>query len=48
VKARDYLAECKSYPKRYMREIYNNDCIVTGVRRANRMVNSRGLWRGLP
>ena len=43
VKACDYLAEYKSYPKRYVREIYNNDCIVMGVRRANRMVNSCSL-----
>jgi Fe-S oxidoreductase len=43
VKACDYLAEYKSYPKRYVREIYNNDGIVMGVRRANRMVNSCSL-----
>jgi Fe-S oxidoreductase len=40
VKACEYLAYYKAYPKRYVREIYNNDCIVMGVRKSNRMINS--------
>ena len=40
VKACEYLAHYGSYPRRYVREIYNNDCIVMGVHTANRMVNS--------
>jgi Fe-S oxidoreductase len=40
VKACEYLAHYKAYPKRYVREIYNNECIVMGVRKSNRMVNS--------
>jgi Fe-S oxidoreductase len=40
VEACEYLAHYKSYPRRYVREIYNNDCIVMGAHQANRMVNS--------
>ncbi|MGA8727671.1 MAG: pyridine nucleotide-disulfide oxidoreductase/dicluster-binding protein [Terracidiphilus sp.] len=40
VKVCSYLEEYDSYPKRYVRQIYNNECIVMGVRKANRMVNS--------
>jgi Fe-S oxidoreductase len=40
VKACEYLASYGSYPRRYVREIYNNDCIVMGAHIANRMVNS--------
>jgi Fe-S oxidoreductase len=40
VKVCEFLASYKSYPRRYVREIYNNDCIVMGAHQANRMVNS--------
>ena len=40
VKVCSYLEEYGSYPKSYVRQIYNNECIVMGVRKANRMVNS--------
>jgi Fe-S oxidoreductase len=43
VKRCEFLQKFKSYPKRYVREIYNNECIVMGVRKANRMVNSCAL-----
>jgi NADPH-dependent glutamate synthase beta subunit-like oxidoreductase len=43
VKACTYLEEYGSYPKSYVRQIYNNECIVMGVRKANRMVNSCAL-----
>jgi Fe-S oxidoreductase len=43
VKACEYLAHYRSYPRRYVREIYNNDSIVMGQRKANRMVNSCAL-----
>ena len=43
VKACEYLAHYGSYPKRYVRQIYNNDCIVYGGRPLNRMVNSCAL-----
>jgi glutamate synthase (NADPH/NADH) small chain len=43
VKVCEYLAHYKSYPKRYVREIYNNDCIVMGVHPSNRMVNTCSL-----
>jgi Fe-S oxidoreductase len=36
----EYLASYKSYPKRYIREIYNNDTIIMGAHPANQMVNS--------
>ncbi len=40
VEACEYLAHYQSYPRRYVREIYNSDCIVMGAHQANRMVNS--------
>ncbi len=43
VKVCEYLKAYGSYPKRYVREIYNNECIVMGVRKANRMINSCAL-----
>lgn len=38
-----YLQEYGSYPKRYVREIYNNLSIVSGTRVKNRMINSCSL-----
>jgi glutamate synthase (NADPH/NADH) small chain len=32
-----------SYPKKYLREIYNNDAIVMGPRLANNLINSCSL-----
>lgn len=43
VKNCEYLAHYGSYPKRYVREIYNNLSIVMGMRHANRMINSCSL-----
>jgi len=43
VKVCEYLEEYGAYPKRYVRQIYNNECIVMGVRNGNRMVNSCSL-----
>lgn len=43
VKACEYLASHKSYPKRYVREIYNNDCIVLGNHKSNRLANACSL-----
>lgn len=43
VKVCAYLEEYGSYPKSYVRQIYNNECIVMGVRTANRMINSCAL-----
>lgn len=43
VKVCEYLAHYKSYPKRYVREIYNNLSIVMGMHRANKMINSCSL-----
>lgn len=43
IKVCDFLAHHGSYPKRYIREIYNNDGIVKGARKANRLVNSCSL-----
>jgi glutamate synthase (NADPH/NADH) small chain len=43
VRVCEYLKHYGSYPKRYIREIYNNECIVMGVRKSNRMVNSCAL-----
>jgi len=40
VRVCEYLKEYGSWPKRYIREIYNNECIVMGVRKSNRMINS--------
>lgn len=35
-----YLEHYGSYPKRYIREIYNNETIVMGARKSNRMIDS--------
>lgn len=35
-----YLKDYGSYPKRYIREIYNNETIVMGARKSNRMIDS--------
>lgn len=43
VKVCPYLEEYGSYPKSYVRQIYNNETIVMGVRKANRMINSCAL-----
>ena len=43
VKACAYLAYYKTYPKRAVREIYNNDSIIMGNRKSNRMINSCAL-----
>ena len=40
VKACEYLKHYGSYPKRYVRDIYNNVGIVMGLRKANRMIDS--------
>ena len=40
VKVCAYLENYRSYPKRYVRDIYNNLSIVMGVRNLNRMINS--------
>lgn len=40
VKACEFLLRHGAYPKRYVREIYNNDSIVMGNRKSNRMINS--------
>ncbi len=43
VKVCPYLAHFKGYPKRYLREIYNNESIVAGVKQANKLINSCSL-----
>ncbi len=43
VKVCEYLAHYRSYPKKYVREIYNNLSIVTGNRHANQFINSCSL-----
>jgi glutamate synthase (NADPH) small chain len=43
VKVCAYLAHYKGYPKKYAREIYNNESIVMGARQANKMINSCSL-----
>lgn len=40
VKACHFLRSYRSYPKKYLREIYNNESIVMGQRHANKMINS--------
>jgi NADPH-dependent glutamate synthase beta subunit-like oxidoreductase len=35
-----YLEHYGAYPKRYIREIYNNESIVMGARKSNRMIDS--------
>lgn len=43
VKACTYMQEYGSYPKKYLRQIYNNDSIVMGLRQGNKMINSCSL-----
>lgn len=43
VKLCEYLDHYGSYPKRYVRQIYNNDSIILGNRPLNRMINSCAL-----
>lgn len=45
VKICPYLEHYKAYPKRYAREIYNNESIVMGEHKANTMINSCSLCR---
>ncbi|HEY8907866.1 MAG TPA: heterodisulfide reductase-related iron-sulfur binding cluster [Rhodoferax sp.] len=40
VKACSYLEHYGAYPKRYIREIFNNETIVMGARKSNRMIDS--------
>ncbi|HBW35938.1 MAG: amine oxidase [Peptococcaceae bacterium BRH_c23] len=40
VKACKYLEFYGGYPKKYLREIYNNESIVMGKRHANKLINS--------
>lgn len=43
VKVCEYLAHYKGYPKKYMREVYNNLSIVMGTRHANQFINTCAL-----
>jgi len=43
VKVCAYLERFGAYPKRYAREIYNNESIVMGNRQANKLINSCSL-----
>lgn len=43
VKACPYLQHYKGYPKKYMREIYNNLSIVMGTRYSNQFINTCAL-----
>ena len=43
VKVCTYLETFKGYPKKYAREIYNNESIVMGSRQANKLVNACSL-----
>ena len=43
VKVCKYLEAFGAYPKKYAREIYNNEAIVMGERKANRLINSCSL-----
>ena len=43
VKVCPYLEKFKGYPKKYAREIYNNESIVMGSRQANKLINSCNL-----
>ncbi|MFZ7101147.1 MAG: pyridine nucleotide-disulfide oxidoreductase/dicluster-binding protein [Peptococcaceae bacterium] len=43
VKVCEFLAHYRSYPKRYVREVYNNLSIVMGIHHANKMINSCSL-----
>jgi glutamate synthase (NADPH/NADH) small chain len=40
VKSCEYLKHYKGYPKKYIREIYNNLAIVMGTRHSNQFINS--------
>ena len=40
VKVCVYLEHFKGYPKKYTREIYNNEAIVQGIHQANTLINS--------
>ena len=43
VKVCPYLERFGSYPKKYAREIYNNESIVMGARQSNKLINSCSL-----
>lgn len=43
VKVCEYLNSFRAYPKRYVRQIYNNLAIVMGHRQANKLINSCSL-----
>lgn len=43
VKVCEYLARFGSYPKKYVRQMYNNLSIVMGTRQANKFINSCSL-----
>ena len=43
VKNCEYLAHYKGYPKKYIREIYNNLSIVMGTRHSNQFINTCAL-----
>jgi Fe-S oxidoreductase len=43
VKVCEYLAHYKGYPKKYIRQIYNNLSIVMGQRHGNKLINSCSL-----
>jgi NADPH-dependent glutamate synthase beta subunit-like oxidoreductase len=43
VKVCEYLKSFGGYPKKYVREIYNNLSIVMGMRHANKLINSCSL-----
>ncbi len=43
VKICEYLANYKGYPKKYVRQIYNNLSIVMGQRHGNKLINSCSL-----
>ena len=40
VKVCEFLGHFGAYPKRYIREVYNNESIVMGIHHANKMINS--------
>jgi glutamate synthase (NADPH) small chain len=40
VKVCEYLADFKGYPKKYIRQVYNNLSIVMGQRHGNKLINS--------
>lgn len=44
VKVCDYLETFKAYPRKYVRQIYNNLSIIAGQRHGNLMINSCSLW----